>query len=66
MKQNYQKLLMPGNPNSTNLRVLLVDIHCQTVMSGVVFRVAVKAYYFLPQKLFLSFYRIHPTTIELL
>ena len=32
-----------------NLRVFLIDVHCQTIMSGVAFRVAVKAYYFHPE-----------------
>ena len=59
--QSNQKLHMSGNTNQTNLMVLLTDVQCQIIMSGVTFRVTVKAYYFRPQKIFflISIYIIY-------
>ena len=53
--QSNQKLHMSGNTNQTNLMVLLTDVQCQIIMSGVTFRVAAKVYYFRPQKNFFSY-----------
>ena len=52
---------MSGNTNQTNLMALLTDVQCQIIMSGVTFRVTVKAYYFRLQKIFflISIYIIY-------
>ena len=52
---------MSGNTNQTNLMALLTDVQCQIIVSGVTFRVTVKAYYFRPQKIFflISIYIIY-------